>query len=312
MRRIVWIIVGFAVFCRLFGGAFDNQAHRGGRGLMPENTMAAFVYALENRLADTLELDAVVTKDHVLVVSHDRFLNPQKIQKDGRFLIFPIPIYALTREELIPYTAGVMRSDYLISGQKQIPGEPIPTLAEVMALVKAYRIETGIPIMLNIEMKIAPDKPSESPEPTAFARLLTDLIADWEIEDQVIVQSFYWETLLMVREINPGLQTAALYSAANTLKPGYYTPEGRPLSDEDLFQTLAELGVAVFSPRYEDFSADWVEAAHSHGMRIIPWTVNREEDMETLIRQGVDGIITDYPDRLKRVLEKVESAQSGG
>lgn len=312
MRRFMWMIAGLSALCGLFGGDFDIQAHRGGRGLFPENTMAAFVYTIENQLANTLELDVVVTKDHVLVVSHDRFLNPQKIQKDGRFLIFPIPIYSLTREDLKGYTAGVMRSDYLIAGQKQVPGEPIPTLEEVLALVKRARLETGRKIMLNIEMKIVPDKPSESPDPETFARLVTDLVSDSEMADQVIIQSFYWEMLLLVRKNNPALQTAALYSTANTLKPGYYTPEGRPLPDEELFRRLSGLGVSVFSPRLEDFSPDWVENAHRLGIRIIPWTVNRVEDMETLIRYGVDGIITDYPDRLKEVLKTLENAQSGG
>jgi glycerophosphoryl diester phosphodiesterase len=302
-HRLPYILIAAFLLCTIVYG-FEIQAHRGGRGLMPENTMAAFRYTLDNRLADVLELDVVVSKDYCLMVSHDRFLNPQKIQKDGVFILFPIPIYSLTREQLRPFTAGVMRSDYRLPAQQQIPHESIPTLEEVIQYVQEYRYSRGIDIRLNIEIKVAPESPSENPSPEVFAKLVTELLSSYGMEEHVYVQSFCWEILRLVRETNPTVKTAALYSRSYASKPGYCTSSGKPLSDEALFSILRELGVSVFSPGKDVFVSEWVEKAHACDIKIIPWTINEPKEMIALISLGVDGIITDYPDRLKTVVSE--------
>jgi glycerophosphoryl diester phosphodiesterase len=197
-----------------------------------------------------------------------------------------------------------MRSDYRLPAQQQIPHEPIPTLEEVIQCVQEYGQSYGIDIRLNIEIKAAPDSPSENPSPKVFAKLVTELLSSYGMEEHVYVQSFCWEILRLVRETNPTIKTAALYSRSYALKPGYCTSTGKPLSDEALFSILRELGVSIFSPGKDVFVHEWVENAHACGIKIIPWTINEPEEMIALISLGVDGIITDYPDRLKTVVSE--------
>lgn len=281
---------------------FSIQAHRGARGLRPENTISAFNWTLQNDLADTLEMDVVVTKDGIVVLSHDRFLNPQKVQKDGKFIQFPVFFNTLNYEQLQSFTVGVMRSDYSWPEQISIPQERIPTLEEVLTVVKDYMQTSGKPVFLNIETKIAPDRPTESPTAEAFVSLLLSVIQKYEMQKWVIIQSFYWDILRIVYRQDASIQLSALYSIDFARRPGFIQPSGKILTESELFDLLKELSVTYFSPSFEMFEVSWVQRAHDNGIKILPWTINLREDMEKFIQYGVDGIITDYPDRLKEVI----------
>src|SRR5262245_33729930 len=172
-------------------GAFDLQGHRGARGLAPENTLAAFRKALEIGVS-TLELDLAMTRDGVLVVSHDPLLNPDVVRgPDGQWLTAPgPPIHSLTLAELRRYDVGRLnpRSRYAQQFPQQVAvdGERVPTLAEVIALARA----SGKTVRFNIETKVRPDRPAETAPPEVFARAVVDFWRAEQLAPVATVQSF--------------------------------------------------------------------------------------------------------------------------
>jgi glycerophosphoryl diester phosphodiesterase len=293
--------------------AFDLQAHRGGRGLRPENTLAAFRYALGLGVT-TLELDCGVTKDGVVVVSHDSVLNPDITRgPDGQYLAKPGPaIVDLTVDELRRYDVGRLRagSDYAggFPDQQAVDGERIPRLADVFALAQQAG---NTAVRFNIETKLDPLHPEQTLSPLAFARALVDVIRGAGMASRATVQSFDWRTLRLLRELAPEIALVALTDQ----QPDEDTIEaGKPgksawLGDLDVDdhggsvpQLVKELGASVWSPHARDLTPALVIEAHSLGISVIPWTVNEPKDMALAIGAGVDGIITDRPDRLRELL----------
>lgn len=284
---------------------FDLEGHRGCRGLRPENTLEAFKHALEIGVT-TLEMDTVITADRVIVVSHDRTLNPQKTRINGSFIKEEILIKELTYEELSEYDVGVMRSDYNWPRQKQIPGARIPRLEDVFILVKQYEESHDRKIMLNIETKISPSAPEESYPPEEFVDLLLELIEEYEMESNVIIQSFYWKTIMLVKEKEPTIKTAALMTSNTMFSTKWLNGLRFASFGFDVGKLVKASGADFFSPSYSDCSEKWIENAHEQGIAVIPWTINDKEKMRVFIEKGVDGIITDYPDVLKDLLEELD------
>jgi glycerophosphoryl diester phosphodiesterase len=186
--------------------AFDLQAHRGGRGLAPENTLPAFELALALGVS-TLETDLAMTRDGVLVLSHDPRLNPALTRGgDGRWLEGPGPaIHSLTRAELDRFDVGRLdpASPYAKQwpAQRAIDGTRIPALAELFALARASTVR------FNVETKITPDSAGETPDPARFARAVIDEVRGAGLADRVTVQSFDWRTLVAVRTLAPEIAT---------------------------------------------------------------------------------------------------------
>src|SRR5271156_1959062 len=180
--------------------AFDMEAHRGGRALFPENTLPSFANALSMGV-DTLELDIGVTSDGAIVVSHERGLNPDLARNaDGVYVPPPIvPFVRLWLEDVKKYDVGQIRPGSAYAAQfpdqRAVPGTQIPTLAEVVALV---RRSGDTHVRLNIETKIDPDHPDQSPDPQRFVTLLLDFLRQEKFSDRVMVQSFDWRTLQLV------------------------------------------------------------------------------------------------------------------
>jgi glycerophosphoryl diester phosphodiesterase len=189
------LVITLTVFCCLIHGqamAFDIEAHRGGRALFPENTLQSFANALSMGV-DTLELDIGVTKDGAIVVSHERWLNPDLARTaDGVYVAPPgTPFVQLTLDEIKRYDVGQIRPDSTYAAQfpdqRTVPGTRIPTLIEVMDLV---RKSGDRHVRLNIETKIDPNHPDQSPDPQRFVTLLLDLLAAQKFNDRVTIQSF--------------------------------------------------------------------------------------------------------------------------
>ena len=178
--------------------AFDLQGHRGARGLLPENTLLGFARALEIGVT-TLETDLAVTRDGILVLSHDPVLNPDIARgPDGAWLAAPGPaIHSLTLAELGRYDVGRIRPDskYAKTFPAQVPsdGQRIPTLAQLFDLAGA----SGKSPRFNVETKLSPDKPDETPGAETFARLVVEAIRSAKLEARVTIQSFDWRTLLV-------------------------------------------------------------------------------------------------------------------
>jgi len=300
---------------------FDIEAHRGGRALFPENTLVSFSGALSMGV-NTLELDMGVTSDNVIVVSHERWLNPDLAKgPDGAYVAPPgIPYVGIPLSEVKKYDVGQIRpgSKYADSfpDQKPVPGTRVPTLAEVFALV---RKSGDGQVKLNIETKIDPDHPENSPDPERFVTLLLELLKREHFEDRVMVQSFDWRTLQLVQQRAPSIPTVYLTMQAGphpnvTLdKPSAWTAGFDPVSHGGTVPAaIKAAGGAIWSPLYMDIDKSSVAEAHRLGLTVVTWTVNKPEDMERLIDMGVDGIISDRPDLLREAARRKSIALPAG
>lgn len=293
--------------------AFDLQGHRGARGLAPENTLQAFARALEIGVT-TLELDLGVTRDGVVVVSHDRRLNPDHTRDaDGKFLDREGPaIRDLTLAELQQYNVGLLKPGTRYAKgfpeQKGIDSARIPALTEVFDLVRRANAPH---IRFNIETKLTPASGADTLEPEAFAAAVIKAVREADISDRVTLQSFDWRTLAAAKKIAPEIERACLTiergdgDNVQRGKPGA-SPWTAGLDVDDVGGSTPRLvkkaGCAVWSPFFRDVTPNAITEAKSIGLKVIPWTVNDAAEMKPLIDAGVDGIITDYPDRLRAVL----------
>ncbi len=289
--------------------AFDLQGHRGARGLAPENTLAAFERALEIGVT-TLELDVAITADGVAVISHEPALF-EAITRDaqGQWLTERGPlIRSLTLAQLQAFDVGRSNPDSPYG--KQFPtqaardGQRIPTLASLFRLVNDYGAGG---VQFNIETKIHPGKPDATVSPEVFVNTLLAVIRDSGMTQRVSVQSFDWRTLMLVQQREPGVRTVCLSVQGgnnSTLADSRWTA-GLQLSNyPSVAHMVKASGCPVWSPNFKDLSADAVKGAQALGLKVIPWTVNHPPDMERLIDWGVDGLISDYPDRVRAVMRQ--------
>ncbi len=293
--------------------AFDLQGHRGARGLAPENTLEGFATALRIGVT-TLELDVGVSKDGVVVVSHDRRLNPDHTRgPDGQFLEAAGPaIRSLTLAQLKQYDVGRLKPGTAYAAafplQQPVDGARIPALSEVFALTE--RMDANV-VRFNIETKLTPTSGAETPEPDAFADAVAAVVRSARMTARVTVQSFDWRVLAALRRIAPEIARACLTLETpqdDNVQRGRPGPSpwtaGLDIDDFDgsTPRLVAAAGCHIWSPYYRNVSAIDMEDAKRAGVRVIPWTVNEPADMEGLIDLGVDGLISDYPDRLRTVL----------
>jgi len=252
------------------------HGHRGARAVLPENTMAAFEYAID-RGVDAIEMDVVVTKDDVPVISHDPITNPMICSSpDGRRAY----IRMLTFAELRNWDCGSLVNPQFPK-QTPVPGARIPSLDEVLALADRGSF------LFNIEVKMC--RPEIDPAPGRVAKLVLESIDRRKLRRRVIVQSFDFRVLLAMRAVAPDIRRAALY-------------EDPRLGD---FVSVARTaGAGVIAPHKKMVTTAQVAAAHDENMPVIPWTANTPEEWDALIACGVDGIITDDPAALISYLEQ--------
>jgi glycerophosphoryl diester phosphodiesterase len=292
--------------------AFDVQGHRGARGLAPENTMAAYARAAAIGVT-TIETDLAVTKDGVLVISHDPFLNPDLVRgPDGRWLAAKGPaIHALTLAELAQYDIGRVNPESAYAKQfpeqKPSDGERFPTLSQVFEFART----SGKPLRLNIETKITPVNPDETVDAETFAKLAVDAIRTAGLAPRVTIESFDWRTLVQARKLAPEIETVCLTiesDGMDTVQRNAGRPSpwhaGLDLSAHggSLPKLVRAAGCGTWSPFWRNVAGESVEEAHALGIKVLPWTVNNPADMARLIDMKVDGLISDYPDRLRKAV----------
>ena len=289
--------------------AFDLQGHRGTRGNAPENTLPAFERALEIGVT-TLELDIGVTADGVVVISHDPYLNPA-IARDASGHWLPGTkgplIKSLTLAQLQAYDLGRINpeSPYAKTFSTQQPhdGTHMPTLASLFDRVKALGAND---VRFNIETKIFPGQPEETVDAETMTRALLKVVREAGMARRVSVQSFDWRTLRLVRQLDPDIPTVYLtVQTANSdnLRDGDWTG-GLKFADHGSAPKMVKAaGGAIWSPNNGAVTEALVKEAHALGLTVIPWTINTPADMDRLIGWGVDGLITDYPDRLRAVMQ---------
>lgn len=272
---------------------FDWQGHRGARGLMPENTVPAFLKALEFSGVSTLELDLAVSKDKQLIVSHEPWFNPDiclgptgdtLLKKDGEKYL----IYQLTADEIKKYDCGLLPNSRYPQQQK-LPAYK-PTLREVVLAVKNAHPERFKTISWNIEIKSNPAwDGSRHPQIAEYTALVVKELRELGIDKRCNVQSFDPRPLRELHRTAPDIKQALLIENLKSLE-----------ANMDILGHQPE----IYSPYYLMVSKKLVRKCHKRGMKIIPWTVNDLSSMRQLIRMGVDGIITDYPNLIEQVQNK--------
>lgn len=279
---------------------FQLQGHRGARGLFPENTIEGFVAAWELGVR-AFELDVGLTADDVVVVSHDPALNPLITRgPDGAWLSSRGPALRQMRWcELAAYDVGRIRpgTDYAQLYPQQVPvdGARIPRLADVLQrLPMAY---------INIEIKTHPGDHLLTAPPPVIADAVLDVIDAAQAVDRVMIESFDWRVPRHVRRHRPEIPLAWLTSPDTTRSTRLWW-DGVDLADHDgsVPRAVAAEGGGTWAPHHSTLSIQALREATGLGLSVIPWTVNAADDMERLIRWGVDGLITDYPDHALRVL----------
>lgn len=268
MRFLPYVTI---MLCMTAAPAADKEilvhGHRGARAVLPENTLPAFEYAIAQGV-DVVELDMGVTKDNVVVVSHDPTMNPSICTGPREHA----PIRQLTLAQLREYDCGSQKNPQFPQ-QRTIPGTKMPTLDEVFALAGKGRFE------FNIETKISPEHPELTPSPEEFTRLVLAAIRKHKLEKRVILQSFDFRTLHVMKKLAPEIRLSALYS-------------GEP---KDFVSIAREAGAAIVSPVYPLVTPEQVELAHKAGLQVVPWTANTPESWKKLVEANVDAIITDDP-----------------
>ena len=303
---------------------FDLEAHRGGRDVRPENTLYSYAYAIELG-ATSIECDMQLTKDGQIVMSHNPILNSDITRdENGNYIKNnKYDIRLMTVDELKKFDVGVMDPNcgeyYDLHGKTQFTYDAkIPTLEELMQLIQSYGDKN---IVLNIETKSYPDPASagykNNADPKKFVEIFNNIVKKYDMEDRVVLQSFDWQTLIEMKKLNPNISTSALWQeqpswGRDSESLRRYEKKKSPwLGGLDIkdyqgnpVKAAHAIGTDIISPYYTEISKQDVDEAHSLDMKIVPWTVNNEKDMNMLLDMGVDGIISDKPWLLKQVLEK--------
>ena len=288
---------------------FELQAHRGGMGLVTESTLEAFANALELGVT-TIELDVRLTEDGRPVVTHDRRVSASKCRDTAA---------AVAGDPEFPYAGDLVRSlslaqvSTLDCGWRQLPGFPqqrvvpgarMPLLGEVFALLDCYGAER---VRVGIDPKFAADAPRETAPRGQLVRVVAREVRAARMLDRVTIQSIDWGVLMRMRKHEPRLPIVAV-SGGRFLQAG--EPGASPwlggidIDDHDggLVAAAASFRADGISPIRGSTTRRLVRRAHRAGMTVLPWTVDEPATMHSMIDAGVDGVITDYPDRLRTIM----------
>jgi glycerophosphoryl diester phosphodiesterase len=272
---------------------FDKQGHRGCRGLMPENTIPAFIKAIDLGVT-TLELDVVITEDKQVLVSHEPFFNHEITTKaDGTFINVEnekeFNIYKMSYLQTLQFDVG-LKTHPRFPNQKKIKVNK-PLLSDMIDKVEIYlKQKSGATITYNIETKCLSQTDTVfHPTPSEFVELLMKVVINKNVKERVTIQSFDIRTLQYLKLNYPTVKTSLLYE---------------PIVKKSLSQQVTELGFVpdIYSPDYITVDASLVNECKNKSIQLIPWTVNDLEIMKHLKQLGVNGVISDYPNLFSKLL----------
>lgn len=288
MKRIVSLII-----CHLliFGTAalaqsFDIQGHRGCRGLMPENSIPGFIKAIDLGVT-TIEMDVVISGDGKVVVSHDPYISSKFcVNELGREIKkkdeAQINIYNMLYEDILLFDCGAVGNPGFPEQEKLSVSKPL--LSEAIAACEDHIKKSGkSPVRYNIELKSRPSWDGiYHPDPNLYTELVFDVIKEAVASERVCIQSFDFRILHYWRLKYPDYTISML--VGNT---------------KSVSKNIEELGFTpeVYSPSYRLVKQKDIDDLHQQSVKVIPWTVNDVKEMQKLIDMGVDGLITDYPNR---------------
>lgn len=294
MRSFSVIIIGgflWGSLPNLFAGEnvismVSVQGHRGARGVRPENTLSAFRFALEKGV-EIIELDLGITKDLIPIVAHDPLLNPVICRaRDGKPLAANLPLFSLTLAEAQALDCGSQKNPRFPQ-QVPVPGEKMPSLAEVFDWLNSETNEAAKKVELNIEIKFVPAGVGQiHPTADVFVKSVLRVIQEKGFSERVMIQSFDHSVLRAVRKQDPKMRISALF-AENAV---------------DYLAIARMLKANFISPNHHWITRPEVQALQKSGIGVAVWTVNEERDWQRMLELGVDSIITDYPEELARYL----------
>lgn len=272
---------------------FDWQGHRGARGLVPENTIPAFLKALEYQVT-TLELDVAISKDKQIVISHEPWMSHHITTKPDSTPVLieeaqQLNLHQMMYDEIKQYDVGLRGNERFPEQVKMDVFKP--TFSALVKAVDAYCEEKGrTKPYYNIEIKSHPTGDSlYHPIPSEFANIVLKEVKRLGLENRVCIQSFDPRSMMAIHQQAPEIVTAFLVE-----------------NKEGIFKNLAKLDYQpqIYSPDYTLLSKSSIDSLHEKGMKVIPWTINEVPKMDSLIEMGVDGIITDYPNLIEEVGKK--------
>lgn len=307
MKRLLAVL---ACSTALGAAPFDLQGHRGARGLLPENTLPSFQKALDLGV-DTLECDMAITRDGVVVLYHDLWLNPDLTRgPDGQWLAARGPAIAeLTFAELQKYDVGRIKpgTPYANQFPDQVPvdGARIPKLSDLFDLI---RKSGNNKVQVDCETKLSPFQAAATRDPDEFARLAIAEIRKAGMAERTMVQSFYWKTLQLIQKEAPEIRTMYLNNqrtvdarrAPRETRSPFLV--GFDPSDHggSLPRAVKAAGGRIWAPDHNTLTPEALAEARALGIKVIPWTVNDPAAIRRLLEMGVDGIISDRPDLVQQ------------
>ncbi|WP_182359692.1 glycerophosphodiester phosphodiesterase family protein [Tomitella gaofuii] len=282
---------------------FDLQAHRGGLGETTEESRRAFEKAVELGVT-TLELDIGISADGVPVVWHDPVISAGKCRDtapatdgDPMFPYVGDALHDLTWDQLQTLACDVPLPNH--PDTEVVEGNTLIRLRDVFAVAQ----ERNADVHFNIETKIEADRPGLTASPQEFVDTILSAVRDAGVTDKVMIQSFDWRSLPLVRAAEPSIPLVMLWNDSNWFPGSEWTgPVDYDAVGGDILAAADALGVEVLSPSHTLVDAPLIAAAHDAGYRVVPWTVDDTARMAELIDLGVDGLITDYPTRLRAVM----------
>jgi glycerophosphoryl diester phosphodiesterase len=309
--RLFVLWMGFLGLLAAPAQAFDLQGHRGARGLLPENTLPAFQKALDLGV-DTIECDMAITKDGVVVIHHDLWLNPDTTRgPDGQWLASRGPaISELTFAQLQTYDVGRLKpgSDYAktFADQQPVDGTRIPKLSDLFDLVKK---SGNTRVGFDCETKVSPRYPTATLAPEDFARRVIAELRQHGMQARTMVQSFHWSTLQVIQKEAPEIRTMYLttpgtLAPADGFDPARWLAGFTPAVHGSVPAAIKAAGGKSWAPNHVTLTPALLAEARGLGITVIPWTVNDPDTMARFIDMGVDGLISDRPDLVQVELRK--------
>ena len=288
--------------------------HRGARGDLPENTLESFKYLFDNNI-NAYETDILISKDLIPVITHDFRLDPSFTKdSEGNWIEDEnIKIFDLTYEELLKFDVGsinkLSRYGRRFVNQKPLENQRIPKLSELLDLSSKNKSEN---LLINLEIKSTPDEENLTPAPEDTVKLVVNEINKSNLKDKIIVSSFDWRTLTEIKNQYPEISRAYLtYQQVRGMKIKKTIYNRSPwmsflpfYEDHELPKIIKSQGGKAWHPYRKDITKKLVDISHQEDLPVNVWTVNEDYEMLKMIEYGVDGIMTDYPLRLKELCEK--------
>ena len=288
--------------------------HRGARGDLPENTLESFKYLFKNNI-NAYETDILISKDLIPVITHDFRLDPSFTKdNEGNWITDEnIIIFDLSYDELLKFDVGSLnklsRYGRRFVNQKTLENQKIPKLSELLELSSKNKSEN---LLINLEIKSTPDEENLTPTPEEMVKLVMKEVNKSNLQNKIIISSFDWRTLTEIKNLYPEISRAYLsfqqqvgIKIKNTIYNRSPWMSYLPFFEKyELPKIIKSQGGKALHPYHKDITKKLVDISHQEDLPVNVWTVNEENDMLKMIEYGVDGIMTDYPLRLKELCDK--------